>query len=275
MSMDLAPTAPPNSRPLYRLIRKTRFLLRVTRIMAGLALTVGLFLGALAVVCALDLLLPLLQLPFNVAFTIDRGLRLASLVLVLLPPAAALLVGAVFPLFRRFSAGYVARRIEAHIPGIHNRLVSCIDLETRGRAAASPVFYRRLLTESLDRIHGFRPRRVLDFVRLRRAGLTAVAGTLAFIVVYCLFSHNLPTAMARIFHPFADVPPVAAVAYTVEPEGGTFLREDKIDFAAHFTRGETESLARWRFRPTAAPRSTSHWNNSMTTLPCFNCNSTR
>jgi predicted nucleic acid-binding Zn-ribbon protein len=242
MSLDLAPVAPPSSRPLYRLIRRTRFLLRVTRIVTGLALTVGLFLGALAIVTAVDLLLPQLQIPFRIAFTLDPGLRLACLLLVVLPSAAAMLIGVVFPLFRRFSAGYVARRIEAQIPGIHNRLVSCIDLEARGRAAASPVFYRRLLTESLDRIHGFRPRRVLDFVKLRRAGLIAVAGTLAFAVVYCVFSQNLPTAMARIFHPLDDIPPVAGVAYTVEPGGGAFLRENKIDFAAHITQGETGAL---------------------------------
>ncbi len=242
MSLDLVPVAPPSSRPLYRLIRRTRFLLRVTRILTGLALTIGLFLGALALVTAVDLLLPLLQLPFSVAFNLDHGLRLASLILVVLPPAAALLIGVVYPLFRRFSAGYVARRIEAHIPGIHNRLVSCIDLEARGRAAASPVFYRRLLTESLDRIHGFRPRRVLDFVKLRRAGLIAVAGTLAFAVVWCLFSNKLPTAMARVFHPFEDIPPLADVAYTVDPEGGAFLREDKIDFASHIVHGETDAL---------------------------------
>ena len=71
MSLDLAPVAPPSSRPLYRLIRRTRFLLRLTRIVTGLALTVGLFLGALAVVAAVDLLLPLLQIPFTIAFPID------------------------------------------------------------------------------------------------------------------------------------------------------------------------------------------------------------
>ena len=238
MSLDLAPVVPPSSRPLYRLIRRTRFLLRLTRILTGLALTIGLFLGALAVVAAVDLLLPLLQIPFSIAFPIDSGLRLASLLLVVLPPAAALLIGVVFPLFRRFSAGYVARRIESHIPGIHNRLVSCIDLETRGRAAASPVFYRRLLTESLDRIHGFHPRRVLDFVKLRRAGLIALAGTLAFVVVWCLFAKTLPTAMARIFHPFEDIPPVAGAAYTVEPEGGGFpaRRKDRLRRACRSRR---------------------------------------
>ena len=243
MSLDLDASAPPSSRPLYRLIRQTRFLLRVTHVGMGLALTVGLFLGALALATAGDLLLPLLQIPFSIAINLDSGVRLASLVLVILPSAAALLIGVVFPLFRRFSAGYVARLIEAHIPGIHNRLVSCIDLEAGGRAPASPVFYCRLLTESLDRIHGFQPRRVLDFVKLRRAGLIAATGTLAFTVVYCFFWQNLPTALARIFHPLEDIPPVAGVAYLVEPEGGAFLREDKVQFTARLTRGETDALS--------------------------------
>ena len=109
-----------------------------------------------------------------------------------------------FPLFRRLTAGHVARRIESHIPGIHNRLVSCIDLESRGGAKASPIFYRRLLYEALDRIHGFRASRVLDFVNMRRAGLIAFAGSAAFAVVYLLFSNQLPTAVARICRPFDD-----------------------------------------------------------------------
>ncbi len=171
-------------------------------------------------------------------------MRLAALVLVAAPPAAAFLLGVVFPLFRRLTAGRVARRIEAHIPGIHNRLVSCIDLEQRGRAAASPVFYRRLLTESLERIRGFRPRRVLDFLSLRRAGLIAVAGAAAFALVAFLFWGQLPTAMARILHPFDDIPPVAGVAYEVQPGPGAhhFLRDDKIDFSAAVKRGEVGGL---------------------------------
>ncbi len=134
MAVDVAPLAPPDSKPIYRLIRRTRRLLRVTWTVTGLALTLGLFLGAAAVVLAADLLLPLAQLPFYIAFPLDSGLRLAALVLVAVPPAAAFLVGVVFPLFRRLTAGRVARRIEAHIPGIHNRLVSAH--RPRGHAAA-------------------------------------------------------------------------------------------------------------------------------------------
>ena len=242
MAVDVAPLAPPNAGPLHRLIRRTRVLLRATRIATGLALTAGLLLGALALVAAADLLLPLLQLPYWLAHGCDVWLRLASLCLVIAPPAVALLVGVLFPLFRRLSAGTVARRIEAHIPGIHNRLVSCIDLEAHGRAAASPVFYRRLVAESLERIRGFRASRVLDFVKFRRAGLVAAVGAAAFAVVWCLFSNQLPTAFARIFRPFDDIAPVGAAAYTVEPRGGDFLREEKIDFSAEITRGNASSL---------------------------------
>jgi len=242
MPVDALPAAPPDSTPLHRLLRRTRFLLRLTWVATGLALTVGLLLGALALVVAADLLLPLLQLPFWLAFNIDSGIRLSSLVLVIAPPAVAFVVGVLYPLVRRLSAGQVARRIEARLPGIHNRLVSCIDLESRGRATASPVFYRRLVTESLDRIRGFRPARVLDFVGLRRAGLIAAVGTVAFVAVCCLFSNQMPTAMARIVHPFDDIPPVSFVAYGVKPDGGDFLREEKIDFTAELQRGQINGL---------------------------------
>jgi hypothetical protein len=242
MPVDAVPVAPPDSGPLYRLIRRTRLLLRATWLVTGLALTIGLFLGALGLVVAADLMLPMLQLPYWIAYNIDTGLRLASLVLVVAPPAVAFAAGVLYPLVRRLSAGQVARRIEKHLPGIHNRLVSCIDLEARGRAAASPVFYRRLLTESLDRIRGFRPRRVLDFLRTRRAGLIAAVGTAGFVVVWLCFSNQMPTALARIFQPFDDIPPVGLAAFSVQPGSGDFLREEKIDFSAAISRGTPGSL---------------------------------
>lgn len=82
MAVDVAPLAPPDSRPIYRLIRRTRRLLRLTWIATGLALTLGLFLGASAVVLAADLLLPLAQPPFYIAYPLDSGLRLTALALV-------------------------------------------------------------------------------------------------------------------------------------------------------------------------------------------------
>ena len=44
-----------------------------------------------------------------------------------------------------------------------------------------------------------------------------MGSTLAFVLLWCLFSSSLPTAMARIFFPLADIPPVSGVAYDVKP----------------------------------------------------------
>src|SRR5207245_6740953 len=141
----------PRARP--RLTRRTRRLLRSTWVATGAGLTAGLLLAALVLTTGLDLLSPLGTWP-----------RLAALLLVVVPAAWAAFAGVVRPLFRRLREVQVARRIEATLPGIHNRLVSCIDLEKRGPGAASATFHRRLLTEALERVRGFRPRAVLDLL---------------------------------------------------------------------------------------------------------------
>jgi hypothetical protein len=135
--------------------------------------------------------------------------------------------------------GFVARRIEAHLPGIHNRLVSCLDLAANGQAARySAAFHRRLVAEALERIRGFRPWNVVDFLSLRRAGLLAGGGVMAFLLALALFSDRLPTALARIFQPFADIPPVSGVLYraSAEPADGPVVQQG--EFETHILRGE-------------------------------------
>src|SRR5690242_13807635 len=105
----------PDITPIRRLIRTTVRLLRSSWVATGLGLTVGLALGTLVLVALLDLGLPLWT-----------WFRLAALVAVVVPTVWALIAGVVRPLFRRLRPVQVARRIETHIPGIHNRLVSCI-----------------------------------------------------------------------------------------------------------------------------------------------------
>jgi hypothetical protein len=222
----------PDTTPVFRLIRRTRSLLRSSWVTIGLGMTVGLGVGALVLVTALDLLMPLLP-----------AFRLAGLLLIIVPALWVFLVGVVRPLFRRLTAGHVARRIEAHLPGIHNRLVSCVDLRANGHApAASPAFYRRLVHEAVERIRGFRPARVVDFLSLRRAGAFACASTATFVAVLCLFSDRVPVAMARIFSPFADIPPASGVKYTVEPGDARVLRDEDIVFRARVSRGEPAKL---------------------------------
>jgi hypothetical protein len=238
MSTDVRSERLPDSRPLHRLIRHTRRLLRSGWVATGLGLTLGLLLGALVVLTSLDLVAPLRPYTWTVfqhAVPVDGLVRLLALLVVIVPAAWAFLVGVVRPVCRRLAAVHVARRIEEHIPGIHNRLVSCIDLEAPGRPPVSPVFHRRLLNEALERIRHFRPRSVLDALSLRRALLFALATMLAFGLVWAAASHRLPRALARLFHPFADLPPLAEVAYEVQPGSADVLREEPIVFTVAVT----------------------------------------
>jgi hypothetical protein len=232
MSPNRLPDTIPDTTPLYRLIARVRALLRSTWVLTGLGLTVGLLLGTLVAVTVTDLVVPLLP-----------ALRLTGLLLIATPAAWAFLVGVVRPLCRRLGPTQVARRIETHLPGIHNRLVSSIDLaEGKEEKTTSLAFYRRLLSEALQRIQGFRTRSVVDFQSLRRAGAFSFGSILAFVAALLLFSDRMPRAMARIFQPFADLPPKTGVDYTVEPGTAKVLRGDDIPFTVNVEKGNPRNM---------------------------------
>jgi hypothetical protein len=246
MPTDVTPESLPDSRPLHRLIGQTRRLLRSSWVATGLGISLGLLLGTLAVLAVLDLFVPLepITLPiFDVIVPLDPILRCVALGLVVVPALLAFLHGVVRPLFRRLGPTQVARRMETHLPGIHNRLVSAIDLEkTAPTRQVSTVFLRRLLTEALDRVKGFRPRMILDLVSLRRAAVTAIVAVVLSALAWTFFADRLPIALARIFMPLADIPPASGVAYSVKPGQADVLRNEEITFAAHVTAGDPSSL---------------------------------
>jgi hypothetical protein len=237
--MSAHPTSLPDTTPLRRLVRQTRRLLRSSWVVTGLGLTVGLLLGTLVATTLVDLVLPLdALLPAWLAPTPWPGLRLAALLLVVVPAAWALFAGVVRPLFRRLTPVGVARRIESHLPGIHNRLVSALDLSAQPAQTSSQAFYRRLLNEALERVRGFRPSTVLDLLSLRRAGLFALASTGAFVLALVVFSDRMPTALARILRPFADIPPASSVQYTVQASSMGAPVAVGADGLGHVLRGE-------------------------------------
>ncbi len=225
-------TPPPDITPIRRLIRETVLLLRSSWVATGMSLTLGLGLGTLAAVTLLDLAMPQ-----------GTTLRLIALILVVVPAFWAFVTGVLRPLARRMRPAQVARRIEGFIPGIHNRLVSCIDLDSAGKKATySPDFYRKLVHEALERIKGFRPLRVVDLRGLGRAALFALTSVLAFGLAFGLFADRMPTALARIFSPFADIPPASGVVYTVEPGDAKVLRGEDLTFLARVEKGEPDRL---------------------------------
>ncbi|MBC8356285.1 MAG: hypothetical protein H8E66_30265 [Planctomycetes bacterium] len=218
---------------IHRLIASTRRWLRSTWVATGLAVSLGLFVAVLVAVVLLDLASPLWPV-----------LRFAGLMLVVIPTTWAFLVGVVKPLIRRLTQVMVARRIEQELPSIHNRLVSCVDLARNGQARQSRAFHQRLVDEAFDRIRDFRLRQVLDLLSLRRASVFAFLSVAALVGAFFLFSDRLPTAVARIFQPFADIPPVSGVLYDVlvgeQPEPGDcdVLRGEDVDFLVVVKKGE-------------------------------------
>ncbi len=221
--------------PIWSLVSRTRRLLRSTWVLTGLLASFGL--GLLLVVT-------MSMTDFLVSSAVPSewtALRAIALVLLVVPTTWAVIAGVLRPLFRRLSNVLVARRIETQLPKIHNRLVTCIDLEDESRAVpVSEAFHRRLVSEALERIRGFNPRRVLDVQNFRRASAVAIIGVLALAVV---FVPGVRTAMARVFNPFADIPPSGHVAYTVkvgnsdqQQEGNGFVvRGDDVEFLVEFT----------------------------------------
>src|SRR5689334_7773354 len=119
MPADVSAKTLPDSRPIYRLIRRTRRLLRSSWVVTGLGLSVGLLLGTLVALTLIDLTVPLKPITWTVAgrvLPVDSLIRAAALLLVVVPAAWAFLAGVVRPLFRRMAAVHVARRIESHLP---------------------------------------------------------------------------------------------------------------------------------------------------------------
>jgi hypothetical protein len=230
-TVAVAPAAP-DMTPLYDLICRVRRLLRSSWIATGLGITLGLLFGILVSAAVVDLVVPLWP-----------AFRFVALVLVVVPALSSFVAGVVRPLLRRLGARRVARTIEQHIPKMHNRLVSCVDLkDAHSPEKVSPAFYRRLVNEALDRIRGFQPSSIIDFVSLRRAGIAAFSGVAAFLIAFGTFSDRLPTALARIFHPFEDIPPATGVLYTVIPGNAKVLRGEDVLLAAEVTKGSPDRL---------------------------------
>jgi len=98
------------------------------------------------------------------------------------------------------------------LPGINNRLVSRHrPRKHHGNRRISTVFLRRLLTEALDRVKSFHPRKILDVAAFAAAAVRSRSWP----------SHSRPLAwtsspidadrLARIFMPLADIPPLREV----------------------------------------------------------------
>jgi hypothetical protein len=92
---------------------------------------------------------------------------------------------------------------------------------------------------------GFRPlfRRLSTAQAARRCVVLSAASTGACALAGVLLADQLPTTLARVFQPFADIPPASSVAYEVSPGNADVLRgEEPLEVNVRVTRGEPEQL---------------------------------
>jgi len=221
----------PDPAPALALVRRTARELRVSWIVTGVALTVAWLAGTLAAAAGVDM-----------TFALPAPLRGAAWLLVVGPTAFVAATRLVWPAARRLQASRVARRIESHLPGMHNRLVSCVDIASGVRRPRSTAFYYRLVSETLERIRKFRPREIVDRRGLCRAGAAAAASLLAVGLLLAAAPLRMRTAAARVLVPFADIPPVSDVSFWVHPGSAKLLRGDDLTFRVHVTAGEPRRL---------------------------------
>ena len=227
--MSAAVARAPGVRPIRALVRTTRLALRSGTVLVALGLTTGV--AAATRRAAADLLVPL----------VDSWVRATGLAVVCFATGVVFVAKGLAPFGRRLPDAEVARRIEGHIPGMHDRLVSCLDLAGR-TGEVSPAFYGRLITESLDRIGAYHPARVVDWRGVTKAlAFAAIAAGLVGVTRLTL-GDRFTTALDRVFHPTADIPPVGDVTFAIEPGTTRVLTGEDVTFTVVVIRGEPDGF---------------------------------
>ncbi|MBI1367717.1 MAG: hypothetical protein GC162_03595 [Planctomycetes bacterium] len=155
---------------------------------------------------------------------------------------SALGYGVVWPTFRRRKAEEVALRIERAIGGMHNRLLTVLALDAaNGQSRENPAFVARLIEQTRAKTADYRVEQVANPARMRRMVTGAGATVVLIVLMAALFSDRMPTALARIMMPTANLPPVTWLR--IEAAGDLeVLQGEPVKIGAMITRGEAASL---------------------------------
>jgi len=187
---------------LHTLVTNTRRRLRIGWVVTG---------GAYALIVSVVTLLVAIML--DSLFPMDVPGRVATLTIVNIVIAFAVALGIVRPTVRRVDLDQVALRIERAVGGLHNRLLTLLDLRRRnGRADVSEVMVERVVTQTRDRLRDFRMQQVADPQPVRRTAAMGLVTLVAAVIIVVSVGPRLTTALARIMQPTASIAPVTSTA---------------------------------------------------------------
>ena len=177
---------------------------RVRLRMVAVALAAGLLLAVAAAIAwvvagvLLDLAAPL-SVPLRVAAVCTWWAVVAA--------AGAAFV--LLPAVRRPLLDTVSLRIEKALGGIHNRLLTVVDLARGGHAGRTlePDMVERLLAQTQAQLSGFRPSRVVRWQVLARNAALAAGAAAMVAALWLALGERLTITLDRFLHPTADIPP--------------------------------------------------------------------
>ncbi|MCX5658138.1 MAG: hypothetical protein NTW19_00250, partial [Planctomycetota bacterium] len=218
---------------IEKIVVRTRSRVRLYRVVAGAGWALTAALGWLLLGAGVDLLAPLPMsgrcIVWAVFWTLVAGL-------------AALAV--FWPAVRPLPLSDIAFRIERALPGMHNRLVTVLDLKNRTEAHRedSAGFVDRLISQTFQRLSSFRVEQVAS-LRPVRNGLASAALVVGIgAAMLFVFHERMPTALARMLRPTAPIAPVSSVVFHAEPGDAEVLQGDPASIRVAFDRGHADDM---------------------------------
>ncbi|HEX4141962.1 MAG TPA: hypothetical protein VHY91_00290 [Pirellulales bacterium] len=224
----------PKTEEFYELIERASRKLRRHALLIGATLVALVAISWLSVAVAVDLLIPLA--------TMFRLLLAVGFWAVLIGSVAGLLV---WPALRRLTLEDVALRIESIVGGMHNRLLTVLDLhrtDAEGKKQSNPEMVARLLWQTRGKLADFHLGQIVSPLPLLRSLIGLAAVLFAALLLAVLFRESAPTALARILRPTADIPPATWLKFTAPGELAA-PAGDPLTIGVDVTRGDVDLLS--------------------------------
>ena len=155
------------------------------------------------------------------------------------------------PAWRRPVLASMALRIERALGGMHNRLLTVIDLTRHGRTAAGfqtsdgrhlrPELVAQLLDQTQERMRSFRAALVLPWRTVLRNLLIVAAAAATIAALHLGLGERFVVTLRRLLDPTADIPP-ATWLQLKSPGDLDVLRGEPFEIEARVVRSTVDAV---------------------------------
>jgi len=220
------------SEHLAQLVVQTRRRLRRNAVLSGLGLLVVLAVGWLTAGAALDML---------AALSVSLRVTVWAIFWVLVLVSVTAMV--VWPAVRPMGVEKIAFRIERVLGGMHNRLVTVMDLRRAGRLdPRSEPFASRLVQQTTQRLADYSVDHVADPRRARRWSLGAALTLALALALALLLPERMPVSTLRLLMPTSPIPPGSSITLRLYPGDVEVLQGEPLRVWATVEGGQVEHL---------------------------------